>query len=166
MALSAVAAVVVRGAKANVTATVLPTLASSTQFDVTGFIQSATLDTPGDVHSGGTLVVNGHTIVIPRETIVILPASALTWQELFTHAPAPWGPAQSGLALTDTPKPDTTYEVHVVGNRVINGTSDRYIAGLVNIAQQDLNSGAGYVNYIDYTTGEMMVGGAAGTSTK
>ena len=35
----------------------------------------------------GTLVVNGHTVVIPKETIVILPASALTWQELFAHAP-------------------------------------------------------------------------------
>jgi hypothetical protein len=165
VALSAVAAVVVHGAGANVQATVLPTLASSTQFDVTGFIQSATLDTPGDVHSGGTVTVNGQTIVIPRETIVILPANALTWQEVFTHAPAPWGPAQSGLALNDTPKPDTTYEVHVVGNRVIDGNGDRYIAGLVNITQEDLNSGAGYVNYIDYATGTLRVGGTLGDSS-
>ena len=143
----------------------LPTLASSTQFDVTGFLQTATVDTPGDAHSGGTLVVNGHTIVVPRETIVILPASALTWQELFTHAPAPYTGSQTGMALNDTPKPDTTYEVHVVGNRVISGTSDRYIAGLVNISQQDLNAGAGYVNYINYATGEMKVGGTLGDPT-
>ena len=89
VALSAIAAVVVRGAGANVQATVLPTLASSTQFDVTGFLQTATVDTPADPHSGGTLTVNGHKIVVPNETIAILPASALTWQELFTHAPAP-----------------------------------------------------------------------------
>jgi K319L-like, PKD domain len=145
-------------------AAVLPTLASSTQFDVTGFIQSATLDTPADVHSGGVLKVNGHTVVVPRETVVILPANALTWQELFTHAPAPYTGTQTGMALNDTPKPLTTYEVHVVGNRVISGGTDRYIAGLVNISQQDLNSGAGHVSYINYATGEMEVGGTLGVS--
>ena len=143
-------------------APVLPTLASSTQFDITGFLQSATLDTPGDVHSGGTLMLNGHRVIVPRETVVILPANALTWQELFTHAPAPYAPTQTGMALNDTPKPLTTYEVHVVGNRVINAAGDRYIAGLVHVSQQDLNSGAGYVNFIDYATGEMEVGGTLG----
>jgi hypothetical protein len=147
-----------------------PVIASSTQFDITGFIQTATVDTPGDPHSGGVLTVNGHTIVIPKETVVILPASALTWQELFTHAPAPYaGTGQTGMALSDTPKPLTTYEVHVVGNRVINGAGDRYIAGLVDISEQDLNNGAGYVNFIDYGTGELEVGGksgVAGTGTR
>ncbi|MFM6849897.1 MAG: hypothetical protein ACKOVB_12445, partial [Terrabacter sp.] len=141
-----------------------PTIASSTQFDITGFMQTATLDTPADPHSGGVLTVNGHTVVIPKETIVILPASALTWQELFTHAPSPYGPTQTGMALADTPKPLTTYEVHVVGNRVISGGQDRYIAGLVHIAQQDLNSGAGHINFIDYTTGELEVGGTSGVA--
>jgi hypothetical protein len=146
-----------------------PVVASSTQFDITGFIQAATVDTPADVHSGGVLTVNGHTIIIPKETVVILPASALTWQELFTHAPAPWGPTQTGMALADSPKPLTTYEVHVVGNRVVKGGLDRYIAGMVDISQQDLNNGAGYVNFIDYATGEMEVGGksgVAGTGTR
>ena len=68
------------------------------------------------------------------------------------------------MALDDSPKPDTTYEVHVVGNRVIDANGDRYIAGLVDISQQDLNSGAGYVNYINYATGEMKVGGTLGDS--
>jgi hypothetical protein len=147
----------------------LPVLPSSTAFDVTGFIQSATVDNPAGTHSGGTLKVNGHSIVIPKETVVILPANALTWQELFTHAPAPYGGTQSGLALNDSPKPDTTYEAHVVGNRVkdpsgVNGCTaaagcDRMIAGLVNISQQELNSGVGYINFIDYSTGELEVGG-------
>ena len=114
-------------------------LASSTQFDITGFLQSATLDSAGDAHSGGTLSVNGQQVIVPRETIVILPANALTWQELFTHAPGPYGPTQTGLALKDSPKPLTTYEVHVVGNRVVNGSGDRYIAGLINISQQESN---------------------------
>src|SRR5512146_2522225 len=78
---------------------------ASTQFDITGFIQQATLTTPGDAHSGGTLVVNGHTVIVPRETIVILPANALTWEELFAQAPAPYGPSQTGLAMADVPAP-------------------------------------------------------------
>lgn len=154
-------------------AAVLPTLAASTQFDITGFLQTATVNTPGDPHSGGTLVVNGHHVVVPAETVVILPANALTWQELFSHAKAPYGlgatPPQTGMASSDSPKPLTTYEVHVVGNRVINGSSDQYIAGLVHLSQQDANTGVGYVNFIDYTTGEMEVGGqlgVAGTGTR
>jgi hypothetical protein len=141
------------------TAVALP---GSTQFDIDGFLQSATV-TPGgeaDAHSGGTLTVNGHHVTVPRETIVILPANALTWQELFAQAPAPYaGTNQTGLALGDNPKPPYTYEVHVVGNR----QGDTYVAGLIDIAQQGLNSGAGYINYINYTTGEFRVGGTIGT---
>ena len=127
----------------------------STQFDIVGFLQEATVTNAGDAHSGGTLRVNGHTVTVPRETIVILPANALTWQELFATAPSPYTGVATGMALADVPAPLTTYEVHVVGNRV----GDTYIAGLVNISQQDLNSGAGFINFIDYATGEMRVGG-------
>ena len=136
---------------------------ASTQFDITGFLQSATLDQSctGSAHCGGTLQVNGHTIVVPKETIVILPANALSWQELFTQAPVPYAGAATGMAMADLPAPLTTYEVHVVGNRVLGGPAgaDLYIAGLVNVAQQGLNSGAGYINFMDYVLGEMRVGG-------
>jgi hypothetical protein len=141
-------------AMASVAVAQLPVPASS-QFDITGFIQEATVTNAGDAHSGGTLRVNGHTVTVPRETIVILPANALTWQELFAKAPAPYTGVATGMALADVPAPLTTYEVHVVGNRV----GDTYIAGLVNISQQDLNSGAGFINFINYATGEMRVGG-------
>ena len=167
-------------------AAVLPALPPSTQFDITGFLQVATLDQacvtaaganldvqghPQVAHCGGTMMLNGHTIVVPNETIAILPASALTWQELFALAPAPYGPTQTGMALADLPKPLTTYEVQAVGNRVLDPGNadptkrDRYIAGLVHISQQDLNAGAGYINYMDYTTGEMRVGGVLGDPT-
>lgn len=141
---------------------------SSSQFDITGFLQEATVTNPGDAHSGGQLKVNGHTIVIPRETIVILPANSLTWQELFVQAPAPYaGTGQTGMAQADVPTPLTTYEVHVVGNRVLGGPggADVYIAGLVNISQTSLDSGAGFINFIDYTAGELRVGGTLGDST-
>ena len=48
-----------------------------------------------------------------------------------------------------------SHEIHVVGN-VVSGS---YIAGLVFISQQSLNTGAGRISCIDYTTGELQVGG-------
>lgn len=146
----------------------LPVPASS-QFDVTGFIQTATLGGPGSgngsgAHQGGFIVVNGQLITVPSETIVILPANALTWEELFALAPTPYAGAATGMALNDVPAPLTTYEAHVIGNRVLGGPggADVYIAGLIYISQQALNTGAGYINCINYATGEMRVGGTIG----
>ncbi|MGZ7105362.1 MAG: hypothetical protein ACXVKC_08005 [Candidatus Angelobacter sp.] len=141
-------------AMASVAVAQLPVPASS-QFDITGFLQEATVTSTGDAHSGGTLKINGHTVTVPRETIVILPANALTWQEMFANAPAPYTGVATGMALADVPAPLTTYEFEVIGNRV----GDTYIAGLIFMSQQALNSGAGFVNFINYATGEMRVGG-------
>jgi hypothetical protein len=144
---------------------------ASTQFDITGFIQEATLDAScaADAHCGGFITVNGHVITVPRETIAILPANALTWQEIFAQAPAPYGfltsPPSTGMALADVPAPLTTYEAHVIGNRVIVAGTDRYIAGLIYISQQALNTGSGFINFIDYNLGEMRVGGILGSNT-
>lgn len=166
-------AAVIAAVAASPAAAQLP-MPASTQFDITGFIQEATLGAgttglpvgPGaGAHAGGIIKVNGHVIIVPSETIVILPASAYTWQELFALAPAPYGttavPPSTGLALADLPAPLTTYEAHVTGNRVLNGQGgpDAYIAGLIHISQQDLNSGAGFINFMDYDLGEMRVGG-------
>lgn len=126
------------------------------QFDVLGHIQEATLDACSNALCGGTIKVNGHRIVIPANTIVILPGMALTWKELFTMAPAPYAAlGTTGLALADVPWPVAAYEAHIIGNQV----GDTYIAGLVNIAQHSLNAGTGLINYIDYATGELRVGG-------
>ena len=144
----------------------LPVPASS-QFDITGFIQEASLDAAcaANAHCGGAIKVNGHAVTVPKETIVILPANALTWQELFAQAPAPYGfltsPPSSGMALADVPAPLTTYEAQVVGNRV----GDVYIAGLIYVSQHGLNSGQGFINFMDYATGEMRVGGVIGDQT-
>ncbi|HEY7404756.1 MAG TPA: hypothetical protein VIB39_14625 [Candidatus Angelobacter sp.] len=146
----------------------LPVPASS-QFDITGFIQGATLGGPGSgngsgAHQGGFMLVNGQLITVPSETIVILPANALTWQELFALAPAPYTGTATGMALNDVPAPLTTYEAHVIGNRVLGGPggADVYIAGLIYISQHALNTGAGYINCINYATGELRVGGPIG----
>ena len=136
----------------------LPLQPVGSPFDMTGFIQSATLTPGGDVLTGGTLQVNGHTITVPRNTIMQMPAFALTWAQLFTLAPAPYGPFQTGLAMNDSPTPLATYEVHVQGNRI----GDTYIAGLIFMSQQSLNSGQGFINFMDYANNEMRVGGVIG----
>ncbi|HEX3481836.1 MAG TPA: hypothetical protein VHT91_42780 [Kofleriaceae bacterium] len=138
----------------------IPAIPTSTQFDITGFLQEA--HTAGS-DAPGSLRVNGQLVTIPVNTVVILPASALTWDELFTQAPQPYGPTQTGLALFDTPAPLVTSEIHVIGNRVTNAAGgDQYIAGLVYLAQQSLNAGAGFINFIDYDAGELRVGGLLG----
>jgi hypothetical protein len=146
----------------------LPVPASS-QFDITGFIQAATLGGAGSgpgvgAHTGGFITINGQLVTVPSETIVILPANALTWQELFAQAPAPYTAVATGLALADVPAPLATYEARVVGNRVIGGPggADVYIAGLIWISQQALNNGQGFINCINYATGEIRVGGPIG----
>jgi hypothetical protein len=155
-------------AMASIAGAQLP-VPSSSQFDITGFIQSATLGGPGTgagtgAHMGGVITVNGHVVTVPSETIVILPANALTWQELFAQSPSPYTGVATGMALADVPAPLTTYEARIVGNRVIGGPggADVYIAGLIWISQQALNNGQGFINCINYATGEIRVGGAIG----
>jgi Bacterial Ig domain len=132
------------------------TLPVAAPFDMTGFIQSATVDNPDDVFSGGTITINNIRMIVPRNTLLQFPATAMTWQEAFALAPAPYTRLQTGMALNDIPRPATTYEAHVVGNRV----GSAHVVGLLFLAQQSLHAGQGYVTAIDYATGEMRVGGA------
>jgi hypothetical protein len=163
---------------------------NDTAFSVTGFIEKATLDTAADELSGGTVTVNGiagnsgpYNIVIPKNTRVLMPGKFLTWQQLWANAPPPWGltgNGETGLALSDIPKPLTTYEITIQGNCIpktnaVGSPSGiakldpdpnkcTYVAGLVTIAQQSLNVGSGVINFINYATGTLHVGGALGTS--
>jgi hypothetical protein len=129
-----------------------PFLPAVSPFDVIGFIQIASVDTPADIFSAGWMEVNGLRIRVPRNTIFQMPAAAMTWQEVFSHAPAAYKALnQTGLAISDTPKPYATYEVHVQGNRVVTAAGDQYIAGLIYISQQSVNNGQGFINAIDYS---------------
>ena len=143
------------------------------QFDITGFIQEATLDTDGSICkanapilAGGTVKVNGISVIIPCNTILQMPAATLTWQELFSLAPhdmgLPTDGSQTGMALADSVSmpfaaaangPLPSYEIHVQGN-VVNG---KYIAGLVFISQQSLNLGQGVITAIDYVNAELQI---------
>lgn len=134
----------------------------ASQFDVSGHIQAATLDSSctADPLCGGTITVNNQQITVPKSTVLQMPAKSVSWQQLFAQSPGgiPLPPAvpQTGLAKADGI--GSTYEAHIVGNRV----GDTYIAGLIFIAQSSLEGSQGFINYIDYTTGTLEVGGTIG----
>ena len=69
---------------------------------VIGEIERLTLNTPGDVWSGGTIVVGGQSIIIPRNLLIDFPANRLTLQQTFAQAPAACvANGESGLAKLD-----------------------------------------------------------------
>src|SRR5512146_1953234 len=61
--------------------------AVASPFDMVGLIQSASVDTPGNPLSGGSIKINNHVVKIPANSIVQMPASALGWGEVFSLAP-------------------------------------------------------------------------------
>jgi hypothetical protein len=112
-------------------------------FSQLGTIQQATLDNPADPNSGGTLTINGIRMIVPRNSIIQMPANTLTWAQLFDAAvsaaiydnsiPAQATPpinhptGMTGLALADAPPvfppapgafpgPFTTFNAAVEGN--------------------------------------------------
>jgi hypothetical protein len=162
----------------------------SAGFDTLGFIQAATIDHPvgtaGDLVSGGTIKVNDHVIIVPANSIVQMPAATLSWGQMFAQAPATLSNAgsASGLALADCLPPigtgigcmPGTWEAHVQGNIVASPSvcslhsdpstglplaSPCYIAGLIFLSQQALNSSSGFISAIDYANGMLIVNGRA-----
>src|SRR5262245_846988 len=70
---------------------------------IKGEIERITVTNPNDVWSGGTIVVGGQNVIIPRNLLIDLPANRVTLQQLFTQAPAGCiVNAQSGLAKADS----------------------------------------------------------------
>ncbi|MGC2741737.1 MAG: hypothetical protein WA672_01015 [Candidatus Angelobacter sp.] len=150
-----------------------------TGFQITGFIQYASLDaTPGLCNkddnptptpanpplpaqckiTGGWVEVNNNVIRVPQSTVVVFPNTLLTWEEAFelnpnTHQTDPV--FQTGLAMADTVRFPGTYQVNVQGN-IVNG---QYIAGLVFIFQDPANFTQGYIEKFDYANGVMVVNG-------
>jgi hypothetical protein len=124
-------------------------------FDIIGAIQAFTVSTPGNLYSGGTLMVNGITVVVPANLVATLPANYLTVGQIFAQSPVA---GRSALALNDLPAPLAAYEATISGN-IVNGV---YTAGLVSIAQQSLNTASGVIKAINYATGALCVGAAPG----
>ena len=128
---------------------------SPVPFDITGAIQSLTAISPGNLYSGGSIVVDGITVIIPANLVVTLPAAYKTVGQIFIESPVG---GQSGLALNDTPPPIAAYEAGIAGN-IVNGV---YLAGLVSIAPQSLNTANGFIRSIDHAAGFMCVGSTPG----
>src|SRR3984893_11644309 len=150
-----------------------------TGFDITGFIQYASLDaTPGLCNkddnpsptpanpplpaqckiTGGWIQVNNNLIRIPQSTVVIFPNTLLTWEEAFELNPNTHqtdAVFQTGIAMADTVRFPGTYQSHVQGNIV----SGQYIAGLIYISQDPANFTQGFIEKFDYANGIMYVNG-------
>lgn len=150
-----------------------------TGFDITGFIQYASLDpTPGLCNkddnpaptpanpplpaqckiTGGWVELNNTVVRVPQNVVVFFPNVLITWEEVFeqnpnTHQTDPV--FQTGLAMADTPRFPGTYQVHVQGN-IIDG---QYIAGIIYISQDPANFFQGFIERIDYTKGILWVNG-------
>lgn len=139
-----------------------------TPFLLVGEIQEFELSPAGcnQPLCAATMKVNGIVVNIPANTIIVMPATYLTPNDIFKgpHGRAAAGPlpqvvagkAVSGLALKD-PAPFTPiapFEATLMGNIVDNA----FIAGLVRISQQSLNTSSGFIQAIDNVTGEITVG--------
>lgn len=159
-------------------------------FGQLGYIQAATLATPGDPNSGGTLTMNGIKMIVPNNSVVQFPANTLHWADLFDPAvytpiydtagvpvqPNMTVPAgKTGLAIFDNPtralgtSPFLPFNANVLGNIDLKNSlgfgAGAYIVGLILPIDQDLgNGGAGFITCIDYVHGRFEVGGKLSTN--
>ncbi|MBS1171293.1 MAG: hypothetical protein H6R12_123 [Proteobacteria bacterium] len=127
---------------------------------ITGEIQSIRINDPNDHWSGGTMVVGGQNVTIPRNLLIDLPANRLTLQELFAQAPANCLSAgQTGLARADTCNASPVGAIaNIHANRTGGGN---IIAGDVFI-QKGIEAVMGTITYIDYSDGYFRVNGNVG----
>ena len=130
---------------------------------VIGEVERLTLNTPGDVWSGGAIIVGGQVITIPRNLLIDYPANRLTLQQTFAQAPAACvANGESGLAKLD--------KCNTLGNGALatiaaNRTSGgNVIAGDV-FFQKGIETIRGTVTYINYAEGYYRLDGNPNDAT-
>lgn len=141
-------------------------------FKIVGFLQNASVSgaecaagTPS-AQFGGAAVVNDILITIPCNTTLQMPAATFKWAELFdpsrfTSAANPPAALTLDAAAAQTAGGGFAFasiEFTVYGNIV----AGRYIAGLIFISQQSLNTSSGYITGFDYENGVILVGKTPG----
>jgi fibronectin type 3 domain-containing protein len=130
---------------------------TATTAPIVGEIERLTINNPNDVWSGGTIVVGGQNIIIPRNLLMDLPANRLTLQQTFAQAPqACLLRAESGLAKADVCNTGKVGGIATIAaNRTSNGN---VIAGDIFI-QKGIETVKGVVSYINYTDGYFRING-------
>jgi len=143
-----------------VLAALAPSARAATNAPVSGEIQRITLDSPNDVWSGGTIVVGGQVITVPRNLLIDLPANRLTLQQIFARAPAACIAArETGLAKGDTCNTSGTGGIATVAANRTNGGN--VIAGDLFI-EKGIEAITGTITFIDYTDGYFRLNGTPG----
>lgn len=143
---------------------------------------------------GGTVTINGVVINVPANTIVQFPANTTTFADAICPAnlepnpaapaaappfsnfapytPATFAPTQMSTILPTGPGPvipavEFSIDGNILGGGVNAGVGSTHIAALISVSQQSLNSGAGFIQRIDYTDGSIYVSsGAGGVATR
>ena len=131
-------------------------------FTTVGYIEQFILDIidkSNQLATGAKIKVNGIEVLIPKNTVIMLPVALLTPYEIFVsqnpnRTQATALQPQSGLAIQDSPPPPRHFEAQIEGN-IVDG---QYIAGLVMISQEFANLGEGVITKIDLDTGDIYVG--------
>ncbi|HEV8637383.1 MAG TPA: fibronectin type III domain-containing protein, partial [Chloroflexota bacterium] len=131
--------------------------AAPTTAAIVGEIERITLNDPNDVWSGGTIVVGGQNVIVPRNLLADFPANRLTLQQTFAQAPAACvALGESGLAKADRCNTSRTGAIATIAaNRTAGGNT---IAGDV-FFQKGIDSVAGTVTFIDHTDGYFRLNG-------
>ena len=127
---------------------------------IAGEIGYISIDNRNDPWSGGTIVVEGAIVFLPRNLLIDLPANRLTLKQLFDQAPAACiATGETGLAKGDRCNSRGTGGFATIAANVTNGGNT--IAGDVLIEKgRALVSGP--VTFINYTDGYLRVNGTPG----
>lgn len=133
-------------------------------FSITGHVQSVTVNggCGAAVNAGGTVTVNSLVITVPSDSIIQYPANTLTWRDAVCGISTTNPPiALDGTGGTTAPVYPGV-EVRIDGNITnsaggVAASGTPYVAGIIHLSQQSLNSGAGYISSINYATGALVV---------
>ena len=137
-----------------------PPAGAATVATIAGELQRITVADRNDHWSGGTMVVGGQTVVVPRNLLIDLPANRLTLQQLFAEAPpACLATGETGLAKADTCNLAALGAmVSIAANRTNGGN---VIAGDI-LVEKGTEAVTGAITYVDHADGYFRVGGNPG----
>jgi len=134
--------------------------AAPTAVPILGEIERISIDNPADHYSGGTIVVGGQIVILPRNLLLDLPANRLTLKQLFEQAPAACvANGESGLA-----KADACNQTGAGGFAILSANrsdAGNVIAGDVFLQKGQENI-TGAVTFINYDDGYFRLSGQPG----